>query len=293
MTERGGHLWLGLAWIAACEVGLAAGVPWVATFFTPLVWWGYILAVDGGVRRWRGRSLLVDAPAELRAVVALSVPLWLVFEYYNLYLDNWHYVGLPGDPRARLLGYAVAFASILPALLETADLAAAALPGRALPPCRRRLDRRAWICIVAGALMLGLPLVFPSRYVFAPVWLGFIFLLDPLNAAAGRPSLLADLERGSWHRVGALMASGYACGLLWEFWNYWAGSKWIYTVPFLPEYRIFEMPVLGFLGFGPFALEMFAMYHWLRGGDGAWDLASGRRSPRLAGAAEDDGGTTG
>jgi hypothetical protein len=26
-----------------------------------------------------------------------------------------------------------------------------------------------------------------------------------------------------------------------------------------------QMPVLGYLGFTPFALECYAMYHWLRG----------------------------
>lgn len=272
--RRGGHLWLGLLWIGACEAGLVAGVGWVSTHFTPLVWWGYIVAVDGGVRRVRGRSILVDSPAELRAVTVLSAPLWLVFEYYNLFLDNWHYVGLPEDPRVRYLGYAVAFATILPGLLETADLVSAILGWRGPDPVRRPLDRRGRVWVVAGVAMLVLPLLYPSRYVFAPVWLGFIFLLDPLNAARGRPSFLADAERGSFARLGALLVSGYVCGLLWEFWNYWAAAKWVYTVPFLPEWRIFEMPILGFLGFGPFALEMYAMYAWVRG-DRIHDVAPG------------------
>jgi hypothetical protein len=29
--------------------------------------------------------------------------------------------------------------------------------------------------------------------------------------------------------------------------------------------KVFEMPVLGYLGSPPFALECYAMYHWLRG----------------------------
>jgi hypothetical protein len=35
------------------------------------------------------------------------------------------------------------------------------------------------------------------------------------------------------------------------------------------------MPALGYLGFPPFALECYAMYHWLRGalGDGGPDRA--------------------
>jgi hypothetical protein len=33
--------------------------------------------------------------------------------------------------------------------------------------------------------------------------------------------------------------------------------------------KIFEMPVLGYLGFPPFALECYAMWHFLRGRLGA------------------------
>jgi hypothetical protein len=63
----------------------------------------------------------------------------------------------------------------------------------------------------------------------------------------------------------SLSTAGFICGFLWEFWNYWAPSKWIYTAPFMQELKIFEMPVAGFLGFGPFAWEYFVMYSfaWL------------------------------
>ena len=37
-------------------------------------------------------------------------------------------------------------------------------------------------------------------------------------------------------------------------------TKWIYNVPILPDVKIFEMPILGFGGFPPFAVECFAMY---------------------------------
>jgi len=37
------------------------------------------------------------------------------------------------------------------------------------------------------------------------------------------------------------------------------------AVPYLGHVKVFEMPVLGYLGFPPFALECYAMYHWLRG----------------------------
>ncbi|MBI2080877.1 MAG: hypothetical protein HYT86_03990, partial [candidate division NC10 bacterium] len=54
---------------------------------------------------------------------------------------------------------------------------------------------------------------------------------------------------------------GTICGVLWEFWNYWATAKWHYTVPITAEWKIFEMPVAGYLGFGPFAVECYLMYN--------------------------------
>jgi hypothetical protein len=46
----------------------------------------------------------------------------------------------------------------------------------------------------------------------------------------------------------------------WEFWNYWAYPKWIYTIPFVDFWHIFEMPLLGYGGYLPFSLELFAFY---------------------------------
>jgi len=102
--------------------------------------------------------------------------------------------------------------------------------------------------------------VYPSRYLAAPVWLGFFLLLDPLNARAADESIVGDLREGRRGRLVNLLAAGLVCGVIWEFWNYWAGAKWLYEVPILPEVRIFEMPIVGYGGFPAFALECFAMY---------------------------------
>ena len=53
------------------------------------------------------------------------------------------------------------------------------------------------------------------------------------------------------------------CGVLWEFWNYWARARWTYDLPFLgplEDYRLFEMPLPGFAGFPPFALECWVAF---------------------------------
>ena len=58
----------------------------------------------------------------------------------------------------------------------------------------------------------------------------------------------------------ALIVASLICGFLWEFWNYWAVTKWTYTIPFLGFLKIFEMPILGYLGYPLFAWSLYAMF---------------------------------
>ena len=60
------------------------------------------------------------------------------------------------------------------------------------------------------------------------------------------------------------MLSGFLCGVLWEFWNYWSRAKWHYTVPIMEHLRSSRCRVPGYLGFPAFALECFTMYVFLR-----------------------------
>jgi hypothetical protein len=131
--------------------------------------------------------------------------------------------------------------------------------------------------MAAGLAMLALPfLTSPTvaRYLAAPVWLGFIFLLDPVNARLGAESLSADWRANRYDRLVNLALSGLLCGVLWELWNYWSRAKWQYTVPIMEHLKIFEMPVPGYLGFPAFGLECFTMYVFVRAV--CWRGGSGR-----------------
>jgi hypothetical protein len=117
--------------------------------------------------------------------------------------------------------------------------------------------------VVFGAVCLLLPLATPQSVatrLFVLVWIGFIFFLDPINYEFGLPSLIGDCERGCRSRFYSLLLSGFVCGWFWEFWNYWAAAKWHYVFPILQRLKIFEMPIPGYWGFLPFALECFVMY---------------------------------
>ena len=259
----------GLAILAAGEVLMFRRVEPVATFFTPIAWTGYLLAVDAAVFALQGRSRLRSTPRQFATMAFLSVPLWLIFEAYNWRLQNWAYVGMPEPLWQQALGSLWSFATIVPALFETSDLLAAL--GFA-----EKASARGWrywlpkhnLMVLIGVLFLALPLLLPTpvaAHLFALVWLGFIFLLEPINLARGHDALLADLRKNQGQRLYCLLAAGFICGLLWEFWNFWATARWVYVFPILQEWKIFEMPIPGYLGFPFFALEMFAMYHFVSG----------------------------
>ena len=269
------HGWIGLAVVAAAEALLAAGHPLVSHWFTPIVWTGYILLVDAVLARWTGHSYLTTARAELVMVALASIGCWWLFEWYDAPrfwrggADRaglwWQYHGLEPDPWLRRIGYDWSFATIFPALFLTASLLRASLFRRIPIRARRPSPALLNVSMALGAVAVALPLAVVNAWLVPLVWTGFILLLEPINYRRGRPSWLATLAAGDASLLLALLTSGLVCGVLWEFWNYWAATKWTYTVPYFGHVKVFEMPVVGYLGFPPFALECYAMYHWLRG----------------------------
>jgi hypothetical protein len=292
-------IWLGLAIMIVSEAATIAQVEPFWSWNTPIAWTGFIIFADAIVWRARGDSWLRSAPREFALLALVSIALWVMFEGFNLVIRNWHYVGLPENPALRYFGYAWSFATIWPALFDGAELIAVArgrsgrsrgsdglvrsesrgsggsrAPANANPtnPPDLRDSRElstpaAIISIAAGAAMLATPFAVPARlapFTAAPVWLGFIFLLDPINARLGAESLWTDWRAGRRDRVINLALSGLLCGLLWEFWNYWSRAKWIYSVPIMERLKIFEMPLPGYFGFPAFALECFTLYVFLR-----------------------------
>lgn len=259
--------WLGLVVLVVDQALLPWQIEPLARWFTPVMWSAYVLFVDALVLRRRRASLLHDRPREAAFMAVVSVPLWLVFEAYNLRLANWAYVGVPEHPVVAALSYTWAFATIWPALFETAALLGAGTGAAAPAPPRGRDALTRW-SVAAGAVCLVAPPLLPAAvrpWTFGFVWLGFALLLDPLNARAGRPAFLSAWRRGDRGFVYRWLLAGLACGLLWEFWNYWALARWRYVgVPVFPSIKLFEMPVAGYLGFPPFTLEAFAMYHLVR-----------------------------
>lgn len=248
-----------LAW-----VGLALEVDPVPTWFYVFAWYptlGFLDAVSapatGGPLLHRRRSLLVS-------MLLWSPVIWLVFEAANFRLQNWYYVLLPRHGPERWSGIVLSFATVVPALvLMERSLKRWGLwtqvRGLEITSVEKYLNASLLLGIGTGLLSLTIPKVF-----FPLIWGASLLITEPLvYRRLPGASLYRDLEEGRWGRVGRLMLGGLMIGLIWETYNYWAHGKWIYTVPWLEDLKLFEMPPFGFLGFPIFALEAWSLYHAL------------------------------
>jgi hypothetical protein len=192
-----------------------------------------------------------------------SVVIWTFFEAVNLLMKNWYYINVVPFKSIRWIGYVVAYATVLPGIFETTELleAAGILKKRRVKPLTVNQGLLAALVILGLISMLGV-LLYP-RFCFPLIWGSLIFLLEPINYLKGGKSLLRDWERGTVRTFFLLLTAGLICGILWEFWNFWARTKWIYTVPFFEELKLFEMPLAGFLGFPPFAVQCYVIYNFI------------------------------
>ena len=285
------RFWAGATGLVLGEVLLRLEVEAAGVFRTPLMWTAYIFFADGLLGRIQGHSPLSRALRDVAWTALASIAIWVVFEGYNLHLGGWRYEGLPEQVAVRLVGYAWSFATIGPALFITSELVRVVFSrrrARALPNASAVVRLPPSLVVISVALGVAscvAPLLFPAQqaaYMWAPVWAGFIFLVDPINAMRGRASIWVDLVIGDKRRLWSLLVAGALCGLLWEAWNYEAIGRWMYTFPFpvLRSLSFGEMPIVGFIGFPPFAVEYFVLTECLSElwrGDA--DLGAARATP--------------
>jgi hypothetical protein len=231
------------------------------------LWTGFSLVVDGLVYKRTGTSLLTRSWRQYLGLFLFSAPAWWLFEALNWRVQNWVYVGKDflGNWGYMILS-TVAFSTVIPAVFGTAELVGSARffqkprPGPVIKP-----DQRTTMgFFLAGWVMLILLLAWPKIF-FPFMWLSIYFILEPLNVWLGNRNLAQWTQTGDWRPILALWGGVLVTGFFWEFWNFWSYPKWVYSVPYLDFLHIFEMPVLGYGGYLPFALELFALYNLVSG----------------------------
>lgn len=65
---------------------------------------------------------------------------------------------------------------------------------------------------------------------------------------------------GDWRPAVSAALAGLFCGIFWEMWNQYSLAKWAYTIPYVQRFHLFEMPIIGYMGYLPFGLECIALF---------------------------------
>jgi hypothetical protein len=261
------HGWLGLALVGAFWTlnWSLAGLRTHWAFF-PL-WLGYCLTVDALVVVRKSTSMLRRSPIGYVLLFLVSAPGWWLFELLNLRTQNWFYDGAQSFSEIQyFLLCTWSFSTVIPAVFGTAELISTSSWLRRIGrgPVVAPTTTTVAAMFVTGWLMLVLLLIWPL-YFFPFLWGAVYLILEPVNVWRGNRSLLEHTATGDWRPLIALSVACLACGFFWEMWNYYSYPKWVYHVPFVGVLHVFEMPLLGYLGYLVFAWELHALYHLVVG----------------------------
>lgn len=260
----------GILLILLVELNFIFKIEPFASWYFPLIWFGYILVLDAINYKLAHNSLINNRKYQFIGMVIISALFWWIFEFANMSISNWTYSGLgnveaAGATVKNFFG-TLAFATVLPAFFETVEVIRNFhLFDKIKLRKKHKISKRfLHIMFVLGVICFISPIVLP-KFTFPLVWLSFFLILDPINYLHKQPSIIQHLKDRKLVVPLSLLFAGIIMGLFWEFWNYWAVTKWTYTLPaFVNFFKIFEMPILGYLGYFPFAFELYAMYWFVR-----------------------------
>jgi hypothetical protein len=241
------------------------------------LWWGFILVMDGLVyHRNEGRSLGATATPELIAMGVLSVSGWLIFEYFNFFIRlNWYYPFAALITHDKFLIYAVLGSSaFIPMAFEWYQFLCT-FPGVATK--YKFGPRVAWSKgLRLGILVLAFAGLVASAYfpndLFFVVWLAPLIVLAIALGMLGIWTPFNSIkERGDWSFLLVFAPTFLFQGLFVEGANWLSvqhaadGSVhgfnpgyWTYVIPYVNQVHLFEMPLLGYLGYLP-----FSVYCWI------------------------------
>lgn len=227
--------------------------------FTPL-WLGYIIMINAFTFMRTGASLITHSFKYLLLLFLFSAVFWWYYEYLNQFTNNWYYVGIDHLSDINYFIYAtIPFSTVLPAVISTWFFL------RTFPQISIGLESYSplkvvgnknfwWLILLISSLALSATYVYP-QYLFPFMWLSPLLIIAAIIAISGGKTIINSIENGNWKDLYLLAVAALICGFLWEMWNYYSLIRWEYSIPFVHRYLIFEMPVLGYLGYLPFGIQ--------------------------------------
>lgn len=273
-AERFRFPWFGWAGLALCAGGWVlawnrfAWFEWLQPHTFLSLWAGYILVANALCVKRSGRCLMTSHPGPYAVLFPVSAAFWWFFEYLNRYVWNWYYRGVDGMGATEYAFFATcSFATVLPAVTATAAWLETFRPfsdGRLHGFARFDIHSKASVAGLLLAAAVGLTgIVFCPDVTYPLLWISPLAMFLAVHVLMGSETVLDDLAHGDWRLVVRFSLAALICGFFWETWNWHSHAKWIYAVPYVHAFQIFEMPVLGFAGYLPFGLECAAVAAWI------------------------------
>ena len=264
--------WMGLAILAVGWTLSWNRFAWFRPFqvqcsYFPM-WAGFILIMNALCVRRSGHSPMTDHPWAYAATFPASSLFWWFFEYLNRYVWNWYYVGISELSALEYSFYAtICFASVLPAVAAVAAWLHTfpVFDDRVYSDMARiNLRRPGWCVFLAVLAAIGLAgIVFFPDYAYPFLWISPLTVFVLVQFLLKERSVLDSFAVGDWSFFIRFAVASLICGLCWETWNYYAYAKWIYAVPWVHRFQIWEMPLIGFGGYLPFGIECAAVTAWI------------------------------
>lgn len=273
--------WIGLVlWCLSLFLlwGHHIGLTWFFKFIDITLWWSFSLVLDGIVyKRTGGKSLLSTSHREIIGIAFASVMGWMIFEYFNFFVnDNWYYPNGNQIPAAEFLCYSMlASTAVFPISFEWFSLFNTFPKFKLKYTQGPKLVFPRWLkttLVVLGYASMFAISYFPDELFFM-VWIAplaiFSVVLDDLDIWTP----FSSLKKGNWSPLLLIALSWVSAGLCVECWNYFSGTHidgilksyntlyWAYSVPYVNEPHLFEMPLLGYMGYLPYGV--YAGIWWI------------------------------
>lgn len=273
--------WIGgLVWLGSLIFlfGHFSGPKWFLNWAYVPLYWGFTFMLDGVVyKRTGGKSIFNNAPQELIGIGVSSVAGWLIFEYLNFFvLEYWYYPFGDLVPDDEFCTYAIfASSALLPLCFEWYSYF------NTFPKFVNKYKHGPKVTFGKNLQIILLILAFAGLFLmsFIPTWLCFVIWLSPLIILTVVLDMLGiwtpftPIKKGNWTPV-VFMALTYLLeGFLLEGQNYFSAihengkvitdypGYWVYNVPFVNDFHVFEMPVVGFYGYLPFGI--YCLVWWI------------------------------
>lgn len=242
------------------------------------LFWGLVLMIDGWTYvRNGGKSIISERPQEIIGIGVASAMGWMLFEYLNFFVDdNWYYPHGDIIDREQFLLYAIIISTgLLPLAFVFYELFLSfrVFKNRFVdgPKIVFSEGFKSFLIVVCILGLLGSGL-FPNVLFFS-LWLVPGILIGLVLDKIGVWTPLLSIGRGNWNPTLVFALTYLAAGLCLECENYFSGiheggevtftmapAYWQYSLPYVDDYHLFEMPILGFLGYMPFSLYCWAWW---------------------------------